>query len=51
MPPIRMNARATATITAAIRGSFNRLSQFTRGVRAKLRRMARAKGMKISWPK
>jgi hypothetical protein len=38
-------------ITAAMRGSLSRLSQFTRGVTAKLRRTARAKGMKMSRPK
>ena len=48
---IRMKASVTATSTAAIRGSFRRLSQLTSGVSAKLRRMARAKGMKMSRPK
>jgi hypothetical protein len=51
MPAIRMKATVTAIRTAAIRGSFHRLSQLTNGVRAKLRRMAKAKGTKISRPK
>jgi hypothetical protein len=46
-----MKARVTATSAAAIRGSFRRRSQFTRGVSAKARRIERAKGMKISRPK